>query len=270
VVSGDHGIPGFPRAKCNLYNIGCEVALAARLPGTVRPGRVVDDMVNIKDLAPTFIDIAGGEQPAFMPSKSLFPILQSDKQGQVDPERTWIITGRERHVAKARDKGLPYPQRSIRTHRYHYIYNFAAERWPMGDPQGLDNPDTPAPPYEELEHDTFVAYPDMDAGPTKAWMVHHRSEDPVKIPYALGVGKRDSEELYDLDSDPHYMHNLADDPSHQELKRKLHQQLFDELKRQQDPRLCEDVCRYEHSPYTDIDKDLNNPDRVERAGLIPQ
>ena len=22
VISGDHGIPGFPRAKCNLYNIG--------------------------------------------------------------------------------------------------------------------------------------------------------------------------------------------------------------------------------------------------------
>jgi len=30
VVSGDHGIPGFPRGKCNLYNLGCEVALAAR------------------------------------------------------------------------------------------------------------------------------------------------------------------------------------------------------------------------------------------------
>ena len=33
VVSGDHGIPGVPRAKCNLYDIGCEVALAARWPG---------------------------------------------------------------------------------------------------------------------------------------------------------------------------------------------------------------------------------------------
>src|SRR5690606_13569427 len=27
VVSGDHGIPGIPRGKCNLYDIGCEVAL---------------------------------------------------------------------------------------------------------------------------------------------------------------------------------------------------------------------------------------------------
>jgi len=32
VVSGDHGIPGMPRGKCNLYDIGSEVALAAHGP----------------------------------------------------------------------------------------------------------------------------------------------------------------------------------------------------------------------------------------------
>ena len=52
VVSGDHGIPGMPRAKCNLYDIGCEVALAARWPGHIEPGRVIEDFVNIMDLAP--------------------------------------------------------------------------------------------------------------------------------------------------------------------------------------------------------------------------
>ena len=30
VVSGDHGIPGFPRGKCNLYDFGVHVALAVR------------------------------------------------------------------------------------------------------------------------------------------------------------------------------------------------------------------------------------------------
>ena len=39
VVSGDHGIPGMPRAKCNLYDIGCEVALAVRWPGHVALAR---------------------------------------------------------------------------------------------------------------------------------------------------------------------------------------------------------------------------------------
>ena len=45
VVSGDHGIPGFPRAKCNLYNIGTEVAMAVRWPGHVSSGRVISDFV---------------------------------------------------------------------------------------------------------------------------------------------------------------------------------------------------------------------------------
>ena len=64
VVSGDHGIPGVPRAKCNLYDIGCEVALAARWPGKIAPGRVVHDFVNIMDLAPTFCEAGGVPPPA--------------------------------------------------------------------------------------------------------------------------------------------------------------------------------------------------------------
>jgi N-sulfoglucosamine sulfohydrolase len=36
VVSGDHGIPGFPRGKCNLYDFGVHVALAVRWGGGAR------------------------------------------------------------------------------------------------------------------------------------------------------------------------------------------------------------------------------------------
>jgi uncharacterized sulfatase len=57
VSSGDHGIPGMPRAKCYLYDIGCEVALAVRWPGVVKPGTIVEDFVNILDLAPTFCEV---------------------------------------------------------------------------------------------------------------------------------------------------------------------------------------------------------------------
>ena len=271
VVSGDHGIPGFPRAKCNLYNIGSEVALAARLPSRIPSGRVIDDLVNIMDVAPTFIDIAGAEQPAFMQAKSLVPILESDQSGQVDPERSWVITGRERHVGSARDLNLPYPQRAIRTHRYHYIRNYAPDRWPMGDPKGLDNPDTPAPAFEDLENNTFAAYPDVDAGPSKAWMIHHRNEAAVQIPYKLGFDKRPGEELYDLHADPHYMNNLAEDPDYQSIKKELADQLHQELVKQEDPRILDKNCRYETSPYTDIG-DLGKiaEDRKSRAGRIPQ
>ncbi len=271
VVSGDHGIPGFPRAKCNLYNIGTEVSLAARLPGVVKANRVVDDMVNIMDLAPTFLDVAGVEQPSFMPAKSLLPVLESDKQGQVDPERTWIITGRERHVASARDKGLPYPQRSIRTHKYHYIKNYAPDRWPMGDPKGLDDPNVEPPSFEELEHNTMVAYSDLDAGPTKAWMVHHRGEEEHRENYQRGFAKRPQEELYDLEADPSYINNLADDEAYQAIKNELATQLMEELQRQQDPRVVESPCRFENSPYTDLEFSADMAEeRNSRAGSVPE
>ena len=99
VVSGDHGFPGFPRAKCNLYDIGCQVAMAARWPGRIRPGRVVEDFVNLMDLGPTFMEAADVTVPVTMTGKSLLPVFESDTSGQVDPDRTFVVTGRERHVS---------------------------------------------------------------------------------------------------------------------------------------------------------------------------
>src|SRR5436190_10142129 len=43
-ISGDHGAPGFPHGKCNLYDFGTRVSLAMAGPGVVG-GRVVDDFV---------------------------------------------------------------------------------------------------------------------------------------------------------------------------------------------------------------------------------
>ena len=139
-----------PRAKCNLYDIGCEVALAARWPGHIEPGRVIDDFVNLMDLAPTFCEAGGIDPPKTMTAKSLMPILESSKSGQIDRSRDFVVTGRERHVHVARDGYLPYPQRSLRTKDFIYIVNFEPDRWPMGDPVGLDDPSTPTPDYDQL------------------------------------------------------------------------------------------------------------------------
>ncbi|MCP3691967.1 MAG: sulfatase-like hydrolase/transferase, partial [Planctomycetaceae bacterium] len=109
VVSGDHGAPGFPRGKCNLYDFGVQVPLAVAGPGC-QGGRVVDDFVNLMDLAPTFLEVGKTDVPSVMTGKSLLPVLVSEKSGQVDTKRSWVITGRERHVARAREGFLPYPQ----------------------------------------------------------------------------------------------------------------------------------------------------------------
>ena len=251
VVSGDHGIPGVPRAKCNLYDIGCEVALAARLPGTIRAGRVADDMVNLMDLAPTFLEAAGVERPADMPARSLMDILGSDRSGQVCPERTFVITGRERHVATARDRNLPYPHRAVRTPDFLYIRNFAPDRWPMGDPRGMDDPAAEPPPRAALEHDTRVAYADLDASPTKAWMVENRAAAGVRDLFALGFGKRPAEELYDVRNDPHHLKNLAGDPAFAAQRRTLAERLEAVMREQDDPRIESGPCRFDAAPFTD-------------------
>jgi len=262
VVSGDHGIPGFPRAKCNLYDLGSEVAFMARLPGAIPAGSVVEDMTNLMDLAPTFLEAAGVPPDPGMAGRSLWPRMT----GQAGPSaRDWVVTGRERHVATAREWNLPYPQRAIRTRDFLYIHNFAPNRWPMGDPTGMDDPDASAIAWRALENNTFAAYADMDASPTKAWMVHHRADPEHAANFQLGFGKRPREELYDLRVDPHHMRNLADHPPHAPELRRLRELLMAELRTQRDPRVCEADCRYERGPYTDVVRNEHLMNRQEAA-----
>ncbi len=69
----------------------------------------MDDMVCLPDLAPTFMEIGGVKVPENLYGRSLMPLLQSEKSGQIDKSRNWVITGRERHVRAAREDNLPYP-----------------------------------------------------------------------------------------------------------------------------------------------------------------
>ena len=249
VVSGDHGIPGFPRAKCNLYDIGCEVALAARWPGHVQPGRVVEDFVNLMDLAPTFLDAAGVDVPDSMSAHSLLPVLESDGSGQVDAGRTSVVTGRERHVATSREGNLPYPMRAIRTGDFLYIRNFEPDRWPVGDPRGLDDLNAEAPSYEVLWASSRAVFSDMDGGPTKAWLVHNRAREEVQPLFHIAFGKRPQEELYDLRVDPDHMSNVASEPGYARVREELADALMSVLRENEDPRVVESPCRFENPPF---------------------
>ncbi|MCO8124114.1 sulfatase [Stieleria sp. TO1_6] len=254
VVSGDHGIPGVTRGKCNLYDLGTIVPLAIQWPAGIQsPGRVIDDFVTLPDLAPTFLQACGVEIPTAMTADSLLPIFKSDRQGQVDPQRDAVFTGRERHVGKARAGNKPYPQRAIRTDQYLYIINFEPDRAPMGDGPGVSSSADPVadgvlPSVNELTERTFAAYADLDASPTKAWVVTHRDEHPDAFEYA--VGKRPRLELYDIQADPHCMTNLADDSAHAPARQQLHSRLMNELTRTGDPRVSDDII-FERSPFTD-------------------
>jgi N-sulfoglucosamine sulfohydrolase len=243
MVGGDHGMPGMPRGKCNLYSFGTRVALAARWPDRIRAGRVVDDFVNLMDLAPTFLDVAGEKPGPAMTGRSLLPVLTSEKSGQVDETRTFVITGRERHVDTARAGNLPYPQRAIRTKDYLYIRNFAPDRWPMGAPAAT------APSPDAVRRNTFATFADMDAGPSKSWLVEHGEEAENRKFFDLAFAKRPGEELYDLRHDPDEIQNVAGDPALSAVKAKLSAQLMGELQRTLDPRVTGDGGAYDKPPF---------------------
>lgn len=244
-VSGDHGAPGFPHGKCNLYDFGSNVSLAIRGPG-VTGGRVVDDLVTLPDLAPTFLEAGGLQPPAVMTGRSLAALLRSSKTGQVEAARDAVYIGRERHVEIARADYAPYPQRAIRTHDFLYIVNFRPDRWPIGDPYRLDGPNPPT--VEELTEETRVTLPDEDAGPTKAWLVTMRNDPQWKRHFEWAYGKRPREELYDLKADPQQTKNVAAEPRYAATKAQLEKRLMGELQRTGDPRLVDDGKFFETPP----------------------
>ena len=248
VVSGDHGIPGFPRGKCNLYDFGTEVAMAVRWPEKIQPGRTVSDFVNLMDLAPTFLDAAGVDSPEGMVARSLMSLLKSAESGRIEEERDFVITGREKHML-AREGHLPYPQRAIRTDDFLYIHNFEPDRWPAGDPDGLDDDNTVPPPWDEILTNYLAVYGDIDLGPTKAWMIYNRAREDVKPLFQLGFGKRPQEELYDLRKDPNYMQNVAYDSEYEHIRAGLYSRLMAVLQEQDDPRVTESPPRFEFPPY---------------------
>ncbi|MEN8774783.1 MAG: sulfatase [Akkermansiaceae bacterium] len=241
VISGDHGAPGFPRGKTNCYDFGARVLFAARWPGHIQPAQTLTKPISLIDLAPTFLAAAGIKKADTMHGENLLPALTSGDHSSL---RSWALIGRETHVESARDRQLPYSIRSIRTADHLYIINFTPDRAPMGDLLELKKgPLT----FDELAGKTRLTYADLDAGPTKAWMVLNRDNPEFKFHWELGFGARPAEELYELKSDPHQIKNLARDQKHEEVKVKLRAQLMAELKEYNDPRLNGD--QFDYLPY---------------------
>jgi arylsulfatase A-like enzyme len=237
VITSDNGMP-FPRAKANLYDAGTRVPLAILWPQGARGDRVLEDFVSLTDLAPTFLEAAGVPIPEEMTGRSLLGLLQAKKSGRVDPSRSFVLTGKERHVPcqEAPDSGGT-PMRSIRTFDYLYIRNFKPERWPSGTP----NWDS------AYFHGSW--YGDTDNGPTKSYMVDNGTDPKVKPFFERAFSKRPARELYDLKRDPAQILNLAESSEHQDLMQSLESQLLEQLKRTGDLRVVGKGDQFEQYPY---------------------
>ena len=217
VVTSDNGMP-FPRSKGHNYDISNREPMVARWPdGIANPGRRVSDFLSFIDLAPTFLELLGvdGAKAGMAPmTGSSFANLL---RGESDPSRTFVVLGRERNDVEARPgtpSGLGYPVRAIREGDLFYIHNFAADRWPCGDPE--------------------LGLLDTDASPTKTLITELGEQDRF---WQMSFGKRPQTELYDLRKDPDCVENVANDQAYSANATALRDKLFAELKKQNDPRV---------------------------------
>lgn len=230
VVTADNGMP-FPYAKANLQEYGTHVPLAICGPGVNGKNRKVDDLVSLIDLAPTFLEMADLQLFDGITGKSMVPIFKSTKSGNIDATRDYVLTGRERHT-HARPDNMGYPARAIRTRDYLYIKNFKPERWPLGDPPSTDKQASVGNSSTKPNED---GYEDIDASPTKSYMIKNQTDWPAL--FRIGFEKRNADELYHIKTDPYCLHDLSQLPKMKPVLRKLKAELERKLTEQGDPRM---------------------------------
>lgn len=184
----DHGI-SHGRGKQFLYDEGLHVPLVINGPG-IKPSTVRDDLVEHIDITALSLAAAGIAIPESMQSRN---ILAADYQ-----PRDAVFAARDRC-----DETVDHI-RSVRTDRFKYIRNFLPNR-----------------PYLQP-----CAYKDAKAI-LIALRECHEAGSLDENQSLLFQDNRPKEELYDLVSDPHELHNLANDPDHQstlvQMRAKLNQ-----------------------------------------------
>ena len=173
----DHG--PLPRGKRWPYDSGIHVPLIARWPGHIQAGRVSDQLVSTIDLAPTALSLAGVNIPSHMQGQAFLGPRSA-------PARRYVYASRDRH-----DEAYDMV-RAVRDSRYKYIRNC--------------RPDLP--------YLLWVPYHNRHPIVEEMWRLYLAGE--LSGPQLLMFQPRPVEELYDTQTDPHEIDNLAADPTHAE------------------------------------------------------
>lgn len=217
IVTSDHGMP-FPRVKGHTFDDAHRIPFVARWPaGIAAAGRRVREFISFIDLAPTMLElqqVASTDSPMAAITGRSFVNLLTNTPG---PERPFVIIGRERNDVQCRPgtpAGLGYPARAIRFDRFLYVHNFEPDRWPCGNPE--------------------IGFSDTDASPTKTFAETSGIDSPW---WQHAFGKRPAEQLFDIETDPDCVNNLAANPDFRQQTDVMREQLMNELRQQQDPRV---------------------------------
>lgn len=173
----DNGI-AFPGAKTNVYEPGVRLPFVIRVPGQENVGNTIDAMITYADVAPTLLDYAGVDvESNAMHGRSFLPRMRGEEVGEWDE----VYLSHTFHEIT-----MYYPMRVVRERRYKLIWNIA---------HGLDFP---------FASDLFASETWQGVINSGATTYGKRSVDAYL--------QRPAFELYDLDTDPHEIHNRADDP----------------------------------------------------------
>ena len=232
IVCSDNGWQ-MPRGLANLYDFGTKIPLVISWPKYFPGGREIQDFVNIKDFAPTILELAGVEPSTEMTAKSFVDLLTTEKTGKIDPQRDHVVMARERH-AFVRKGGIGYPGRAIRTDQYLYIKNYEPKRWPAGDPPLFGDVDAHMLHYES---------------PTKIFMLKNKNLKPTRKLFNLAFSKRPQHELFKLSEDPFQMNNLAYDEEFASVRDEISNQLISYLIETGDPRETDAAFDWDNVHY---------------------
>ncbi len=190
VYFGDNGRPHV-RCKQWLYEGGIRVPMIVRWPGRIEPGTVVEDLVSTVDLAPTLLAALGVEPPEHLQG---YNILGPKKR-----TREYVFAARDRC------DGTVDRIRCVRSKRYKYIRNYHPDK-----------------PYTQ-----FNAYKKLQYPALTVMQVLHKQGKLTPEQAKFMATTRPREEFYDLQQDPHELHNLAENLKHRKALQK-HSRVLDE------------------------------------------
>lgn len=233
----------FPRAKAHNYEYGIHVPLAISYPPKFPGNKITSELVSFIDIAPTILEITETPGTGMMPitGNSLVELLKYSGPEKVDNNRKYLFSGRERH-SSSRWNNKGFPQRAIRSSEYLLIWNMEPALWPAGDPQAI-KPNSGGELYplygiDEMGiHHSDWAFTDIDASPTKSFIVENHNHEDVEIYFQLAFDKVPEFELYNVYEDPYCLDNLYDIKEYKSIGNELKKALLDELKRTGDPRV---------------------------------
>lgn len=183
----DHGV-GLPRAKRWLYGSGTHIPLIVRVPGK-EGGQIDTQLVSSVDLGPTVLNLAGIEVPDKLQGRAFIG-------EKLSAPRRFVFGARDRM-----DERYDII-RSIFDGRYRYIRNFE-----------------PLKPYYQ-----YMNTPEK--GATMREIRRAEKEGTLtQTGKIFSTDKKPVEELYDFKSDPHEIRNLASDPDHSIILKKMRSNL---------------------------------------------